>query len=226
MRALVRTSVLRLLKPYTAYQRSVDERVVEAVGELDARVQSLERIEPLVDEILDALEAIRARVQRLEPGSADSPFEFRDDPVAGRVLGYTGSAASNEEEAPGEPYLELLRDREPVLDLGAIEVADGDVNHHLAGLPDGELGAVFAARTIEQLRYADLTLFLRRAREKLQPGGLFIAETTQHALYPQVALTLCRAAGYESAYVFHPGGSGDAERDRYTCTDYAVVATK
>jgi hypothetical protein len=41
-----------------------------------------------------------------------------------------------------------------------------------------------------------------------------------------VALALCRAAGYESAYVFHPGGLGDIERDRYTCTAYAVVATK
>ncbi len=311
MRGALRGSLLRLLKPYTAYQRMVDERVLAAVDELDARVATVERIEPLVEGVTEALEAMRSRVQRAEESverlsgfydparslpymAADSPFELRDVPVAGRVMGFVGGANLKEGEAYRtfedvfrgpesrvrelqEPYLELLGDREPVLDAGcgrgefldllkkrgirAIgvdsdpgmvehchakghgEVVQADVNEYLADLPDGELGAVFSAQVIEHIPYADLTRFLERSREKLQPGGLFIAETVnphapealktfwvdpthQHPLFPEVALALCRAAGYESAYVFHPGGLGDIERDRYTCTAYAVVATK
>ena len=311
MRSVVRTSLLRLLKPYTAYQRMVDERVLAAVDELDARVASLERVEPLVDSVLEALDATRARVQQAEESlqrlgafydpnrslpymAPDSPFELRDEPVAGTVMGYVGGSqpvAETQEyrafvdtfRGPESrvrelqaPYVELLGGRQPVLDAGCgrgefldllnergiratgvdidpgmvehchakgHEVVQADLNDHLDGLPEGELGAVFSAQVIEHISYPDLMRFLRRSREKLQPGGLFVAETVnphapqafktfwvdpthRYPIFPEVALALCRTAGYESAYVFHADGSGDVERDRYTSTAYAVVATK
>ena len=77
---------------------------------------------------------------------------------------------------------------------------------------------------------------------KLTHGGLLIAETvnphyppalktfwvdlTHRApIFPEVALELCREAGFASAYFFHPNGTGDVGRDRFTQGEFAVVAT-
>jgi glycosyltransferase involved in cell wall biosynthesis/SAM-dependent methyltransferase len=126
---------------------------------------------------------------------------------------------------------------------GHAEVEHSDLNGYLASLDPGSLGTVFSAQVIEHLPYDELRRFLALGNERLCPGGLFIAETVnphsaqalkafwidpthQHPIFPEVALALCRISGYESAFVFHPGGSGDAERDRNRCGDYAVVASK
>ena len=70
------------------------------------------------------------------------------------------------------------------------------------------------------------------------PGGLFVAETVnphaphalktfwvdpthRHPLFPEVMLVLCRLAGFASAYVFHPLGTGHVEDDRYRESEYA-----
>jgi hypothetical protein len=37
-------------------------------------------------------------------------------------------------------------------------------------------------------------------------------------------LSLCRASGFSAAFVFHPNGIGDIERDRFVQGEYAVVA--
>jgi glycosyltransferase involved in cell wall biosynthesis/SAM-dependent methyltransferase len=126
---------------------------------------------------------------------------------------------------------------------GHESVERSEANKYLESLADGSLGTLFSAQMIEHLPYLQLRRFLRLGTEKLRPGGVFIAETVnphsavalkafwidpthQHPIFPEVALVLCRISGYESAFIFHPGGSGDPERDRERCGDYAVVATR
>ncbi len=103
-----------------------------------------------------------------------------------------------------------------------LEVEQGDVNEHLAGLPDGSLGTIFSAQVIEHLPHEQLRRLLELSLRKLAPGGLFIAETVnphrisslktfwvdlthQHPIFPEVALAICAIAGFQSAYVFAPG---------------------
>lgn len=123
------------------------------------------------------------------------------------------------------------------------EVALGDGVAHLEGLEDGSLGLVFSAQVIEHLPPEALKRLLAAAVRKLRPGGMLIAETVnphsaaalkafwvdvthRHPLFPETMLALCRIAGFSSAYVFHPNGEGDVERDRYTSGEYAVVARR
>ncbi len=152
--------------------------------------------------------------------------------------------------------LDLLRDRGIAAtgvdaDPGMVErcrekghdVALGDVVEVLEGRDDGSLGAIFSAQLIEHLPRPELERFVTTSARKLEPGGLFVAEsvnphcaralkafwldlTHQHPIFPEVALMLCRIAGFPQAYVFHPLGGGDAAEDRYTQDAYAVVATK
>lgn len=115
------------------------------------------------------------------------------------------------------------------------------VTTHLAAVPDGHYGAIFSAQLIEHLPHELLDELLALATRKLRPGGLLIAETVnphaphalrafwtdlthQHPIYPEVALTLCELAGFASAYVFHPTGTGDVDADTWTQSAYAVVA--
>jgi SAM-dependent methyltransferase len=153
-------------------------------------------------------------------------------------------------------FLELLRDAEVQargvdLDPGmvsrarakGVDVEQGDLVAHLERLADGSLGVVFAAQVVEHLPYKELLAFLRLAYEKLQPSGLLIVETVnphapgtlksfwtdpthQRPLFPEVLLTLCRGIGFASAYMFHPGGTGDVEADRLQRGDYAIVAER
>ncbi len=124
---------------------------------------------------------------------------------------------------------------------GHAQVVHADGLDYLEGLADGSLGAIFSAQVIEHLSYEQLLRLLALARTKLGEDGLLIAETVnphsaaalktfwvdlthRQPIFPEVALALCRDAGFASAYVFHPGGVGDVERDRFTEGAFAVVA--
>ncbi len=124
---------------------------------------------------------------------------------------------------------------------GHATVVLDDGLHYLETLEDGALGAIFCAQVIEHLPYRELLRFLVLARLKLSVGGILIAETVnphslaalktfwvdpthQHPIFPEVALALCRSSGFPTAFVFHPNGTGDVERDRFTQGEYAVVA--
>ena len=104
------------------------------------------------------------------------------------------------------------------------------------------LPAIFSAQVIEHLTFAELKELLELCRSRLQPGGVFVAETVNpHALeafktfytdltherpiFPEVALSLFQLAGFEEAYVVFPLGTGDLDRDRQSQGEYAVVAT-
>lgn len=153
-------------------------------------------------------------------------------------------------------FLDLLRDagvgaRGVDPDAGMVgrsrekghEVAHGDGNSFLASQPDGSLGAIFSAQVIEHLSYTELTRFFELSRQKLEPGGLLVAETMNpHSLaafklfwvdpthvapiFPEVAVALCRLHGFSSARVVFPDGVDELERDRVEQFVYAVVATR
>ena len=124
---------------------------------------------------------------------------------------------------------------------GHADVVLGDGIEYLGARAPGELGAIFAAQVIEHLPYETLLRFFALAHRALAPGGVLIAETVnphapsalktfwidlthQHPVFPEVALALCRSAGFSRAFVFHPNGIGDIEVDRYATGEYAVVA--
>src|SRR5204862_5536446 len=122
------------------------------------------------------------------------------------------------------PYLRLLAGLEPVLELAG---ADAEaLTEALEGVEVGSQGAILALDAIERLPYQELARFFERARPRLRPGGLLVIEAAnphstevlKEALgdprrqvppLPEAVLVMCRAAGYPSAFSFHPGASGD-----------------
>jgi SAM-dependent methyltransferase len=123
------------------------------------------------------------------------------------------------------------------------EVTAADALDYLRALEDGSLGTVFSAQFIEHLSPPDIVEYLRDAQRVLRGDGVFIAETVNpHSIqafktfwtdlthrapiFPEVAVALCRQAGFERALVVFPNGNGDLEHDRRSTGEYAVVAWK
>ncbi len=122
-----------------------------------------------------------------------------------------------------------------------LDVTTGDAVELLRAAAAGAYGAVTAMQVIEHLPEAQLIEFLRAARHALRAGGRLIVETVnphsvvalkgfwldlshQHPLFPEVVLELCREAGFDQGFVYHPGGQGDPDVDRYAIPAYAVIA--
>jgi SAM-dependent methyltransferase len=130
----------------------------------------------------------------------------------------------------------IQRCREKGLD----EVQVADAVEFLREAPRGSLGSIVALQVIEHLPYAVLLAFIDESLAVLRPGGRLIVETVnphspgalrafwtdpthQHPLYPEVVLSLCRLAGFDSGYIWHAQGTGDPVRDRAEQPDYTVV---
>jgi glycosyltransferase involved in cell wall biosynthesis len=239
----LRNAMLRLMKPWTVHQREVDLAVVDALEQINVALRDLEPARS------------SAEGWRSVPAAGDRELETFTHPVAGRVSGYRPEdrAAREEEEGAEEvagsdggdqrrrPYLRLLAGHEPLLELapGAEPAA------LLVALEQAEVGsqgAILAVDAIERLPYSQLARFLELARSRLRPGGLLLVEAAnphstealKEALgdprrnvppLPEAMLAICRAAGYPSAFSFHPGGGGDVSADRFRALSYAVVAT-
>ena len=241
-RNAARELVLRVIKPYSAYQRNVNEDLLHAIKALDDGLQALAagqaRLRPQVERLV-------AELQALPEGP--SGMGLSEHPVAGVVSGYTGAPNGAAGEAQGaipasaaEPrpraFDRLIGEHEPVLEL------HGD-DRPLHEAADGSLGALVAAEILERLAPGDLQAFLERAASKLRTDGVLIAETLNpHAprvlktfwanpantrpLFPEAALELARLAGFGAAFVFCPRGSGNVEADRFYEERYALVAAK
>jgi 2-polyprenyl-3-methyl-5-hydroxy-6-metoxy-1,4-benzoquinol methylase/glycosyltransferase involved in cell wall biosynthesis/ElaB/YqjD/DUF883 family membrane-anchored ribosome-binding protein len=124
---------------------------------------------------------------------------------------------------------------------GVTNVEEADAVQVLKDAEAGSLGAVVAMQVIEHLEYEQLQELLLAARHALRGGGRLIVETVhphaiaamkgfwldpthQHPLFPEVTLELVQEAGFDSGFVFFPGGGGDVEADRFTQPAYAIVA--
>ncbi|MDQ3183420.1 MAG: methyltransferase domain-containing protein [Actinomycetota bacterium] len=281
-----RQTISRFIAPFTAQQQKINDQLIAAVSTLG------EKLGGLVPRV-EAADRLVAETRAL-PYVSGSPFEIFEEPVAGRVQGYgrrngdperMGTYDAFEDIFRGPEhfirdrqrrYLDLLEDREPVVDIGCgrgefldllrergleyagidpdpdmvgrcrakgheiVEVADA--NSYLEKCADDSIGAIFCAQVIEHMPYEELLRFYGLGLRKLRPGGLFILETVnphsvpalktfwvdpthQHPVFPEVALALCEINGFESAYVFHPNGTGEVEVDRYETGEYALVAT-
>ena len=110
--------------------------------------------------------------------------------------------------------------------------------------PESSLGAVFSAQVIEHLPYAELSASCELSHSRLragrragrrdgQPARAACAEDASGSTRPTSIRCSRRScscsagiAGFDSAYVFHPLGTGHVEDDRYRESEYAVVATK
>ena len=118
-----------------------------------------------------------------------------------------------------------------------------DANTYLESQKEDSIGTLIATEVIEHMPYDELTCFLELAFKKLKAGGLFIAETVnpycesalkafwvdpthKHPLFPESMLVLLKNSGFSSTYYFHPLGSGDIEKDRYSDSIYAVVGER
>jgi SAM-dependent methyltransferase len=282
-----RQTISRFITPFTDQQQKINDQLFAAVRTLGEKVGGLV---PRVE----AADRLVAETRAL-PYISGSRFEIFEEPVAGRVQGY-GRRNGDQEQAGTyyafedifrgsehfirdrqRRYLDLLGDREPVLDVGCgrgefldllrergrkyagidpdpdmvgrcrakgherVEVADA--NSYLEKCADDSIGAIFCAQVIEHMPYEELLRFYSLSLRKLAPGGLFILETVnphsvpalktfwvdpthRHPLFPEVALALCEITGFQSAYVFHPNGTGEVEVDRYETGEYALVATR
>jgi glycosyltransferase involved in cell wall biosynthesis/SAM-dependent methyltransferase len=122
------------------------------------------------------------------------------------------------------------------------DVVLGDVIAYLRDIEDGHFGTIFSAQFIEHVPLDGLVEFLELSVRKLRPGGIFIAETVNpHSLpafrtfwtdlthrapiYPEVALSLVRSAGFARGSIVFPNGTGDHGADLRSQGEYAVVAS-
>lgn len=280
--------------------RGLEAQSATAHAEMLAQLRKQNR---QIDDLLGELATLRTKTAAADrvvkethaiPYMSRPPFELFKNPVQGLVHGYRQAEAVKsiehykafEDIFRGDeaftrdrqrPYLELLADCEPVLDVGCgrgefldllrkrgveymgIDLDPGmiercqekghervklvDANSYLEACEEDSLGSIFSAHVVEHMSYEELLRFLTLSLRKLRSDGLLIVETVnphsvaalktfwidlthQHPIFPEVALALCKITGFSSAYVFHPHGTGDAETDRYSAGEYAVVATK
>ena len=100
-----------------------------------------------------------------------------------------------------------------------LEVAEGDLLSHLASLPDGALGGLFAAQVVEHLEPAYLLRVIDSAFLKLRPGARIVLETINVAswsaffqsyvrdithvrpLHPETLAYLVGAGGFQNVAV-------------------------
>jgi len=130
-----------------------------------------------------------------------------------------------------------------VCERKGLDVAQQDGLTALDAAADDTLGAVVSLQVIEHLPYEAFHRLFALAAQKLRRGGLFVAETVnphsqvalkhfwldlthEQPVFPEVALAGAGTAGFREAYIFYPGGTGDAEADRTRVGDYALVATR
>jgi len=261
--------------------RSAEERfrnLERAIVHLNTVAQGAERLhDELYPEVFvtdaDGLQITNADGMRVL-GYTDSSTTW--DPVERYALFEDTFRGGTERVMAGlRPYIEILRDHAPVLDVGSgrgemlealndagiassgvdldpgmvrrarargLSVVEADGADYLATLPEGALGAIFAAQVIEHLPWPDLQRFLSESRRALRPGGLLVCETVnphclrslkafwldpthQHPIFPEAALVYSRTVGFPSAQIRFTANTGDLARDRRESDSYAVIAT-
>ncbi len=138
---------------------------------------------------------------------------------------------------PDEGMVERCRQR------GLTNVDMQDANTYLKAQEDSSQSVIFSAQVIEHFEYEYLIEYFKLAVEILKSGGMFIAETVnphcpqalkafwldlthEQPIYPEVALQLCKQAGFVQAEILFPNGSGVLDEDRFTQSAYAVIARK
>lgn len=273
----------------------MSDQMQELLGQLIVLVETQSEKVNQLEQQLNQLQGQVDRAQKTQPYIHENPFYLMEDPAGkvGMVIGYDiedgqedGDTYRSFEElfrGPVErvlelqkPYIELLREQDPVLDVGCgrgemiellaengidargvdmdegmakvgqergLDITVTDANSYLREQEDDSLGAIISMQVIEHIPYGDLMEFFRLSKQKLRPGGVFIAETVnphrpeslktfwtdlthQHPIFPEVALAHIRSAGFATGFLFFPHGTGDANQDLLEADAYSVVGYK
>lgn len=249
-RVRLRTAVLRALRPYSAYQHALDEAIVGGTLYQEERIERLEvfvddfiaTAEVLRRRIADLQQALaseRALNRQLGamPYMADDPFVHWSSPV-GEVTGYRSRPAVIGNDSPyagfedlfrgppervtalQEPYLALVEDHQPVLDVGC---GRGEFLALLRSKGIRGSGVDRDSGMIERCRAAGLPVTQAEAESHLEGledgslGTVFSAQVIQHLS----AAELCRFLQLARRKL-KPGGLLIAE----TVNPHSVAALK
>jgi SAM-dependent methyltransferase len=140
IKARARSTMLRMLRPYTYYAYEVDSLILSCLSAFEQEERRNKRMDVLAEDLIATLESLRRRIAVNEqtlnavPYIAGSPFEQFDSPV-GEVTGYRSAEVAVAESpytafeelfrGPAErvaelqrPYLGLVAEHQPVLDVG------------------------------------------------------------------------------------------------------------
>jgi glycosyltransferase involved in cell wall biosynthesis/SAM-dependent methyltransferase len=188
-----RQVISRLVTPFTTQQQTINDQLFAAVRTLVPRVEAADR---LVAET------------RSLPYVAGSPFEVFEEPVAGRVQGYGrhdgdpergGTYDAFEDIFRGPEhfirdrqrrYLDLLGDREPVLDVGCGRGEFLDLLRErgleYAGIdPDPDMVGRCRAKGHERVEVADANSYLEKCADD-SIGAIFCAQVIEHMPYEEL----------------------------------------
>jgi SAM-dependent methyltransferase len=188
-----RQAISRLVAPFTAQQQKINDQLFTAVRRIVPRVEAADR---LVAET------------RALPYISGSPFEIFEEPVAGRVQGYgrrngdperTGTYDAFEDIFRGPEhfirdrqrrYLDLLGDREPVLDIGCGRGEFLDLLRErgleYAGIdPDPDMVGRCRAKGHERVEVADANSYLEKCADD-SIGAIFCAQVIEHMPYEEL----------------------------------------
>jgi SAM-dependent methyltransferase/glycosyltransferase involved in cell wall biosynthesis len=194
-----RQAISRLVTPFTAQQKINDQ--------LFAAVRTLgEKLGGLVPRV-EAADRLLAETRAL-PYVSGSPFEIFEEPVAGRVQGYgrrngdaerVGTYDAFEDVFRGPEqfirdrqrrYLQLLGDREPVLDIGCGRGEFLDLLRErgleYAGIdPDPDMVGRCRAKGHEHVEVADANSYLEKCADD-SIGAIFCAQVIEHMPYDEL----------------------------------------
>ena len=191
--------MLRVIRPYSAYQHELDEAIVRG---LERHGEELERLEITAQDLIDSTDVLRRQRDELHavPYMSGQPFQRRQAPV-GEVTGYEalppvfagGSAYAGFEDVfrgPAvrvtelqRPYLELVASHQPVVDVGcgrgeflALLTSQGITARGV----DSDPGMVERCRTQGfEVEHADALAYLEGTADGTV-GSVFCAQFIEH----------------------------------------------
>ncbi len=195
-----RQAISRLITPFTAQQQKINDQLFAAVRTLG------EKLGGLVPRV-EAADRLVAETRAL-PYVSGSPFEIFEEPVAGRVQGYGrrngdpergGTYDAFEDIFRGPElfirdrqrrYLDILGDREPVLDIGCGRGEFLDLLRErgleYAGIdPDPDMVGRCRAKGHERVEVADANSYLEKCEDD-SIGAIFCAQVVEHMPYEEL----------------------------------------
>jgi SAM-dependent methyltransferase len=195
-----RQAISRLITPFTARQQKINDQLFAAVHTLG------EKLGGLVPRV-EAADRLVAETRAL-PYVSGSPFEIFEEPVAGRVQGYGrrngdsghgGTYDAFEDIFRGPElfirdrqrrYLDILGDREPVLDIGCGRGEFLDLLRErgleYAGIdPDPDMVGRCRAKGHERVEVADANTYLEKCEDD-SISAIFCAQVVEHMPYEEL----------------------------------------
>jgi SAM-dependent methyltransferase len=193
-------TISRFIAPFTAQQQKVNDQLFAAVRTLG------EKLGGLVPRV-EAADRLVAENRAL-PYVAGDPFGIFDEPVAGRVQGYGRSNGDPERRGTYDAfedifrgpehfirdrqrrYLDILGDREPVLDIGCGRGEFLDLLRErgleYAGIdPDPDMVGRCKAKGHERVEVADANSYLEECEDD-SIGAIFCAQVIEHMAYEEL----------------------------------------